>query len=243
MKRRIDQLLVDRGLFESRSKAAAAIAAGRVRADGRTVARASEQVDETAAIEAEPAHPWVGRGALKLDHALTIWPVAVEGRVVLDVGASTGGFTEVCLVRGARRVIAVDVGRGQLHPKLANDPRVANLESTDARDLTAEMLGEAPGLVVCDASFIGLDKVLARPLDLAASDADLIALVKPQFEAGPARVGKGGLVSDPVVLAEVVAEVTRALEDRGWRVKAVSDSPITGGDGQREFLIHARRTS
>jgi len=241
--RRIDHLLVDRGLFESRSKAAAAIAAGRVRADGRTVARASEQVDETASIEAEPAHPWVGRGALKLDHALTTWPVPVEGRVVLDVGASTGGFTEVCLARGARRVIAVDVGRGQLHQKLANDLRVANLEATDARDLTAEMLGEAPGLVVCDASFIGLNKVLARPLELAAPHADLIALVKPQFEAGPARVGKGGLVSDPAVLAEVVAGVTRALEDRGWRLEAVADSPITGGDGQREFLVWFRRVA
>lgn len=243
MKQRIDQLLVSRGLFDSRSKAAAAIAAGRVKADGRTVAKPSEAVDEDALIDAEPAHPWVGRGALKLDHALSLWPIPVEGRAVLDVGASTGGFTEVCLNRGARHVVAVDVGRGQLHPSLVADPRVTNLEATDARDLTAELLGRTPDLVVCDASFIGLAKVLPAALSLAAPDADLIALVKPQFEAGPALVGKGGLVRDAAVHAHVVAEVSAWLEGQGWAVRETAASPIEGGEGQREYLLWASKRS
>ena len=149
MKSRIDQLLVSRGLFDTRDRARAAIEAGRVRADGRLVAKPSEQIAEDADIQAEPAHRWVGRGALKLDHALALWPVAVEGRTVLDVGASTGGFTEVCLNRSAVQVFAVDVGTGQLHPKVAADPRVVNLERTDARDLTPELIPVAPSLIVC----------------------------------------------------------------------------------------------
>lgn len=241
MKRRIDQLLVERGLFESRAKAAAAIAAGLVKAGGRAIAKPSEAVAEEAALEARPAHSWVGRGALKLDHALTLWPVAVERRTVLDVGASTGGFTEVCLARGAGRVIAVDVGRGQLHASLATDPRVTNLEATDARNLTAEILGEAPQLVVCDASFIGLAKVLPAALALAAPGADLVALVKPQFEAGPGDIGKGGRVRDEAVHARVLAEVSAWLEGQGWAVRASADSPIEGGDGAREHLLWARR--
>lgn len=241
MKQRIDQLLVSRGLFDSRSKAAAAIAAGRVKADGRTVAKPSEAVDEDALIDAEPAHPWVGRGALKLDHALSLWPIPVEGRAVLDVGASTGGFTEVCLARGARQVVAVDVGRGQLHASLVADPRVTNLEATDARDLTAAMLGEAPGLVVCDASFIGLAKVLPVALSLAAPAANLVALVKPQFEAGPGRVGKGGLVKDEAVHAQVVTEVSAWLEGQGWAVHGTAVSPVEGGEGQREYLLWASK--
>jgi len=212
-----------------------------VKAGGRRIAKASEQVDADATLEAEPAHPWVGRGALKLDHALALWPVTVEGRAVLDVGASTGGFTEVCLARDARRVVAVDVGRGQLHPRLAADPRVNNLEAIDARDLTAEMLGEPPQLIVCDASFIGLSKVLSAVLSLAAPGADLIALVKPQFEAGPADVGKGGLVRDEAVHARVLAHVSAWLEQVGWSVQASADSPIEGGEGQREYLLWARR--
>ena len=242
MKRRIDQLLVDRGLFDSRARARAAVEAGLVRADGRVVARASETIDETAALQAEPAHPWVGRGALKLDHALSIWPIPVEARVVLDVGASTGGFTEVCLARGARRVFAVDVGRGQLHPTLAGDGRVANLEGTDARSLDAGLVGEPPELIVCDASFIGLAKVLPVALALAAPGADLVALVKPQFEAGPAHVGKGGLVKDAAVHSRVLDEVRVWTEQQGWAVQALADSPIEGGEGQREYLLWARRT-
>ena len=193
-RKRADVVLVERGLFDSRAKARAAIEAGGVVVDGRTLAKASELVDEAAAIEAVAAHPYVGRGALKLSHALGLWPVLVEGRTVLDVGASTGGFTEVSLERGAARVYAVDVGRGQLHPKLAGDPRVVGLEGVDARNLTAAMIPVAPDLIVTDVSFIGLAKVLPAALRLATFGADLIALVKPQFEVGPDNVGKGGLV-------------------------------------------------
>lgn len=239
---RIDQLLVARGVFDSRARARAAIEAGLVKADGRTVAKPSEKVAEDAVIEAEAAHRWVGRGALKLERALDLWPVAVEGRVVLDVGASTGGFTEVCLDRGAARVFAVDVGTGQLHPTVAADPRVVNLEKTDARDLTPQLITEAPSLIVCDASFISLLKVLPVALELAASGADLITLVKPQFEAeGPKAVGKKGVVKDPEAHAAAVARVHDWLEAGGWRVREVADSPITGGDGNVEFLLWAQK--
>lgn len=239
---RIDQLLVARGVFDSRARARAAIEAGRVRADGRVVAKPSEKVAEDAEIEAEAAHPWVGRGALKLAHALDLWPVAIEGRVVLDVGASTGGFTEVCLGRGAARVFAVDVGTGQLHPSVAADPRVVNLEKTDARHLTTALITETPSLIVCDASFISLSKVLPAALDLAEPEADLITLVKPQFEAdGPKAVGKKGVVKDPEAHAAAVAGVRDWLEESGWTVGEVADSPITGGDGNVEFLLWAQK--
>jgi len=239
---RIDQLLVARGVFDSRARARAAIEAGLVKADGRTVAKPSEKVAEDAVIEAEAAHRWVGRGALKLERALDLWPVAVEGRVVLDVGASTGGFTEVCLDRGAARVFAVDVGTGQLHATVAADPRVVNLEKTDARDLTPAIITEAPSLIVCDASFISLLKVLPVALELAASGADLITLVKPQFEAeGPKAVGKKGVVKDPEAHAAAVARVRDWLESGGWSVREVADSPITGGEGNVEFLLWAQK--
>ncbi len=239
---RIDQLLVARGLFDTRARARAAIEAGRVRADDRTVAKPSEQVAEDAVLEAKAAHRWVGRGALKLDHALTLWPIVADGRTVLDVGASTGGFTEVCLDRGAVRVFAVDVGFGQMHPRVAADPRVVNLERTDARDLTPALISDAPTLVVCDASFISLSKVLPAALALAAPGADLITLVKPQFEAdGPKAVGKKGVVKDPEAHAAAVKRVRDWLEGQGWAVQATADSPITGGDGNVEFLLWARR--
>jgi 23S rRNA (cytidine1920-2'-O)/16S rRNA (cytidine1409-2'-O)-methyltransferase len=241
MRTRADLLLVARGLFESRAKARAAIEAGGVTADGRLVGKASEMLADDAVVEATPAHPWVGRGALKLEHALTLWPVPVEGRVVLDVGASTGGFTEVCLAAGARRVYAVDVGRGQLHPTLAHDPRVAALEGLDARKLTAAEIPESPALVVCDVSFIGLAKALPAALHLAALGADLIALVKPQFEVGPQRVGKGGLVKDEAARTQALAEVKAFLETAGWAVQATADSPVEGGDGNREYLLWARK--
>ncbi|MFN3514148.1 MAG: TlyA family RNA methyltransferase [Phenylobacterium sp.] len=240
-RKRADVLLVERGLFESRAKARAAIEAGGVAADGRPLAKASELVDEGAAISAAPAHPWVGRGALKLVAALDLWPVAVEGRVVLDVGASTGGFTEVCLADGAEWVYAVDVGRGQLHPKLAGDPRVVSLEGVDARDLSPALVPEPPGLIVTDVSFIGLAKALPAALALAAPGADLIALVKPQFEVGPERVGKGGLVKDEAARLEALAGVRAFLEASGWPVQATAESPIAGGDGNREFLLWARK--
>lgn len=237
---RIDQLLVARGLFDTRAKARAAIEAGLVTADGKVVAKPSENVAEDADITAEAAHRFVGRGALKLDHALTLWPVAVEGRAVLDVGASTGGFTEVCLERGARRVFAVDVGQGQLRPKLAADPRVIDLEKTDARDLSPALIDEAPGLIVCDASFIGLAKVLAMPLTLAAPGADLVTLVKPQFEMDSRKaVGRGGVVRDEEARQAALARVVEWLDAEGWTVRETADSPITGGDGNREFLLWA----
>ncbi len=239
--RRADLLLVELGLFESRAKAQAAIEAGQVKADGVVVRRPAQKLDPAARIEAAPAHPWVGRGALKLDHALSLWPVPAAGRLVLDLGASTGGFTQVCLARGAARVLAVDVGRGQLHPSLRADPRVADLEGVDARDLTLERLGAAPQLIVCDASFISLTKAAGAALDLAAPGADFVALIKPQFEVGPERIGKGGLVRDPAVRAEAIALVLAWLEARGWRVQAEAESPILGGEGAVEHLVWARR--
>lgn len=212
-----------------------------MKADGRVVAKPSEQIAEEAEIEAEPAHRWVGRGALKLDHALTVWPVAIEGRVVLDVGASTGGFTEVCLERGAAKVFAVDVGFGQMHDRVAADPRVVNLERTDARDLTRDLIPEAPSVIVCDASFISLSKVLPAALDLAAPGADLVTLVKPQFEADGPGAGKKGVVKDPAAHAAAVERVRDWLEALGWAVQATTESPITGGDGNVEFLLWANQ--
>jgi 23S rRNA (cytidine1920-2'-O)/16S rRNA (cytidine1409-2'-O)-methyltransferase len=240
-RKRADILLVERGLFESRAKARAAIEAGGVTAGGRTVLKASEALEEAVEIVAVPAHPWVGRGALKLVHALETWPVAVADRVVLDVGASTGGFTEVCLAKGAARVYAVDVGRGQLHPTLAVDPRVANLEAVDARDLTPALIPDPPTLVVSDVSFIGLAKALPAALALAAEGADLVALVKPQFEVGPDRVGKGGLVKDLAARQDALAAVSAFLEASGWSVQAATDSPIEGGGGNREYLLWATK--
>jgi len=242
-RKRADVLLVERGLFESRAKARAAIDAGGVTANGHVIAKASDAVDEDAEIVAEAAHPWVGRGALKLAHALDLWPVAVEGRVVLDVGASTGGFSEVCLKRGAGRVYAVDVGRGQLHARVAADPRVISLEGTDARTLTSNQIAEPPHLIVADVSFISLTKALPTALALASPGADLVALVKPQFELTPERVGKGGLVRDEAGRADALESVRSFLEAADWSVQARADSPIAGGDGNREFLMWARRSS
>ena len=235
--------MVARGLVESRARAEAAIDAGGVTVDGAPARAASQGVGQDAVVVVVEAHNWVGRAALKLDHALTLWPVAVEGRVVLDVGASTGGFTEVCLDRGAAKVFAVDVGFGQMHPKVAADPRVINLERTDARELTPEIIHAAPALIVCDASFIGLSKVLPAALQLAAPDADLITLVKPQFEgAGPKDAGKKGVVKDPEAHAAAVEGVRDWLESVGWSVQETAESPITGGDGNLEVLMWARRT-
>lgn len=234
--------MVQRGLVESRSRAKAAIEAGGVTVDGAPARAASQNVGEDVVLEVVETHGWVGRAALKLDHALSLWPVAVEGRVVLDVGASTGGFTEVCLSRGAVKIFAVDVGQGQLHPKVSGDPRVVNLEKTDARSLDAELIPEAPGLIVCDASFIGLAKVLPAALDLAEAGADLIALVKPQFEMeSRAEVGRGGVVKDAEARTAAVQRVSDWLESVGWTVQATAESPIVGGDGNVEHLLWANR--
>lgn len=241
---RLDVLLVSRGLVESRARAKAAIEAGGVTVDGRPAAKASEIVPEDAVVTVEEPHPWVGRGALKLVDALDLWAVPVASRTVLDVGASTGGFTEVCLSRGATRVYAVDVGSGQLHPRVAVDPRVINLERTDARILSRALMPDAPDLIVCDASFISLTKVLPAALDLAGEDADLIALVKPQFEAdGPQAIGKGGIVKDADARAAAVERVSAWLGTTGWRVRASAESPILGGDGNVEYLLWATRRS
>ena len=243
MKRvRLDQLLVARGLTDSRAKARAAIEAGGVTVNGVPARIVAQSIPDDAVLTVVDAHRWVGRGGLKLDHALTLWPVPVEGRVVLDVGASTGGFTEVCLARGADRVYAVDVGSEQMHPRVAAAERVINLEKTDARTLTVELIPETPDLIVCDASFIGLAKVLPAALSLAGAGADLVTLVKPQFEAeGPGGGGKKGVVKDPEAHRRAVDSVSAWLEAEGWTVRETTESPITGGDGNIEFLLWAQK--
>jgi 23S rRNA (cytidine1920-2'-O)/16S rRNA (cytidine1409-2'-O)-methyltransferase len=240
-KKRADVVLVERGLFDSRARARAAIEAGGVIADGRSVSKPSDMIEEAAEISAVAAHPYVGRGALKLVHALGLWPILLEGRTVLDVGASTGGFTEVCLERGAARVYAVDVGRGQLHPKLAGDPRVVSLEGVDARDLTPALIPMAPDLIVTDVSFIGLAKALPKALGLAARGAGLVALVKPQFEVGPQAVGKGGVVKDETARTRALEDVAAFLQQSGWIVRETTLSPIVGGDGNIEHLLWAQK--
>jgi 23S rRNA (cytidine1920-2'-O)/16S rRNA (cytidine1409-2'-O)-methyltransferase len=240
-RKRIDQLLVERGVFDSRSKARAAVEAGLVSIAGKVILKPAETVEKDVEIVAEAAHPWVGRGALKLVHALDLWPIAVEGRVAVDVGASTGGFTEVMLSRGATRVFAVDVGREQLHAKLRADPRVVELSGVDARALDESLISTPPALVVSDVSFISMIKALPAALGLAEAGADLVALIKPQFEAGRGNVGKGGLVKDPETIARVEREVVDFLEASGWSVKGLAESPIRGGEGQVERLVWATK--
>jgi 23S rRNA (cytidine1920-2'-O)/16S rRNA (cytidine1409-2'-O)-methyltransferase len=240
-RQRADVLLVERGLVDSRARAQALILAGKVFSGERRIAKAGDLLaaDTPLGIRGQD-HPWVSRGGIKLAHALAHFGLDPAGRVAIDVGASTGGFTDVLLAHGAARVHAVDVGHGQLDWKLRNDPRVVVLERTNARHLTADQVPEAPGIVVCDASFIGLRTVLPAALTLAAPGAFAVALIKPQFEAGPDRVGKGGVVRDPAVHEEVCATIRdwwAALP--GWRVLGIEPSPITGPEGNREFLIAA----
>ena len=217
--------------------------AGLVFVETRKAAKPGEQVAADAAIEVRGRdHPWVSRGGIKLAHGLDNFGWNVADATAIDVGSSTGGFTDVLLTRGARRVYAVDSGTNQLAWKLRQDPRVIVLEQTSARILTAAHISEPPDLIVCDASFIGLSKVLDRPLTLAAPAARLMALIKPQFEAGREEVGKGGVVRDPAVHARVCAEVTAWLIGGGWRVEGVRPSPITGPEGNVEFLIAAHRS-
>ena len=239
---RADLYLVRHGHFDTRAQAQAAIGAGKVRADGRIVVKPSQKIPEGAAVQAEPAHPYVSRAALKLAAALDAFGVDPAGAEALDVGASTGGFTEVLLERGAARVMAVDVGRDQLHERLRADERVISLEGQDARDLTADLLPAPPALIVCDASFISLLKLLPPVLGLAARQARLIALVKPQFEVGRAGIGKGGIVKSDALRQEALEAVKAGLDgEAGFRIEAVTDSPIEGGDGNREFLLTALR--
>lgn len=241
-KQRIDQLLVERGLAESRTRAQALVMAGLVFVGERKVAKPGEQVAPDAAVEVRGRdHPWVSRGGIKLAHGLDHAGWDVTGAVAIDVGSSTGGFTDVLLTRGAARVYAVDSGTNQLAWKLRQDPRVVVHEQTSARLLTAEHIPEPVDLIVCDASFIGLAKVLERPLTFARTGARLMALIKPQFEAGRDEVGKGGVVRDPAVHARVCYAVAAWLTESGWQVEGVTPSPITGPEGNVEFLIAAVR--
>ena len=244
-KKRLDQLLVDRGLAESRTRAQALIMAGNVLVGDKPVDKAGQTVAEDAPITLKGRdHPWVSRGGLKLAHALAHFALDVTGLVAMDVGSSTGGFTDVLLTNGAARVYAVDSGTNQLAWKLRTDPRVIVHEQTSARILTADHVPEPIGIIVCDASFISLAKVLERPLTFAADGALLVALIKPQFEAGRADVGKGGVVRDPAVHARVCVDVRSWLEGLpGWDVLGITESPITGPEGNVEFLIAARYTA
>ena len=240
---RLDVVLVERGLAESRSRARALIEGGLVTVGGKPTVKPGQVVVADAGIAVTGRdHPWVSRGGVKLAAALDHFAIAPAGRVALDVGASTGGFTDVLLDSGAARVYAVDVGHGQLAPKLAADPRVVSLERTNARYLSAGQVPEPVDLVVCDASFIGLETVLPAPLALCRPGAVLIALIKPQFEAGPAHVGKGGVVRDPAIHRDVCDRITGWLGGLpGWRVVGVMESPIEGAEGNQEFLICGRR--
>jgi 23S rRNA (cytidine1920-2'-O)/16S rRNA (cytidine1409-2'-O)-methyltransferase len=246
MKLRLDQLLVRRGLAESRERAQALILAGQVDLDGRGTVKAGTMVSEHADVKViGPDHPWVSRGGVKLAHALETFGIAAAGREALDIGASTGGFTDVLLARGARRVVAMDVGRGQLHWKLRQDPRVVVVEGVNARHLAAADLAALdgpPGIVAIDVSFISLALILPPLLPLVAPDTDVIALIKPQFEAGR-RDAPRGVVRDPAVHARVVAEVTVKAAAIGWTRLGLTPSPIVGGKGNREFLIHLRRAA
>ena len=240
MRKRADVLLVERGLFDSRARAPAAIAAGRVTADGVVLRRPSDAVAPDAAFDASPEHPWVSRGGLKLAAALDHFGFDPAGRVCLDVGASTGGFTDVLRARGARRVYAVDVGRGQLHQKLRDDPVVISHEETDIRTLGP--FDESPDLAAIDVSFIPLRLVLPALDRLLRRPAQLVALIKPQFEAGRAKVKKG-IVRDPAVHAAVCDDVAAYTAALGWIVAGVVPSPIEGGERNREFLMGARRAA
>ncbi|MBX3592921.1 TlyA family RNA methyltransferase [Sphingomonas sp.] len=240
-KSRPDQLLVDRGLAESRTRAQALILAGLVFSGERRIDKPGQPIAPDAPLEVRGRdHPWVSRGGVKLAHALDHFAIDPAGSVAIDVGSSTGGFTDVLLTRGAARVYAVDSGTNQLAWKLRQDDRVVVHEQTSARILTAGHIPEPIDLIVCDASFIGLAKVLERPFAFVRAGARVIALIKPQFEAGRDEVGKGGVVRDPTVHARVCAEVVAWLEQAGWTVQGVTRSPITGPEGNVEFLVAAQ---
>jgi 23S rRNA (cytidine1920-2'-O)/16S rRNA (cytidine1409-2'-O)-methyltransferase len=239
---RADQLLVDRGLAESKTRAQALVMAGLVFVDTRKVDKPGQALPVDAPIEVRGRdHPWVSRGGIKLAHGLEHVGWDVTGAVAIDVGSSTGGFTDVLLTRGAARVYAVDSGTNQLAWKLRQDPRVIVHEQTSARILTDAHIPEPVDLIVCDASFIGLSKVLERPMTFTKVGARLLALIKPQFEAGRDEVGKGGVVRDPAVHARVCDDVVAWLEASGWSVAGVTESPITGPEGNIEFLVAASR--
>jgi len=239
---RADMFLVKNGYAKSRTEAQAAIRSGRLKVNGEVMIKPSRALDADAVVEYVPPHPYVSRGALKLIAALDMFELSPADCVCLDVGASTGGFTEVLLERGARKVYAVDVGHAQMHPKLRRDPRVISIDGVNARALTRAQVSETPMAVVVDVSFIGLKLALPPALALAGSGAFLIALVKPQFEVGRANVGKGGIVRDVEARDAALADITAWLgEQPGWSVLGRIDSPIEGGDGNREFLLAAKK--
>lgn len=241
-KTRADQALVERGLVESRSRAQALILAGKVFSGEARIEKAGQPIKDDAPLEVRGRdHPWVSRGGIKLAHGLEHFGWDVANAVGIDVGSSTGGFTDVLLSKGAARVYAVDSGTNQLAWTLRQDERVIVLEQTNARYLTEEQIPQAADIIVCDASFISLAKVLDRALEFAAPNAKLIALIKPQFEAGRGEVGKGGVVRDSAIHERVCAEVSAWLEGRGWTVAGLTQSPITGPQGNIEFLIGAER--
>jgi 23S rRNA (cytidine1920-2'-O)/16S rRNA (cytidine1409-2'-O)-methyltransferase len=233
--------MVAQGLVESRTRAASLVNGGRVRIGGETCRKPGRLVGPDERVEIEgPEHPWVSRAGVKLAAALDAFAIDPKGRVGLDIGASTGGFTQVLLARGAVRVYAVDVGHDQLAPMLRDDPRVIVLEGVNARYLADAAIPEPPGIIVCDASFIGLETILPAPLALAAPDALLVALIKPQFEVGPGGVGKGGIVRDPSMHEAVCRRIVAWLNARpGWQVQGLIPSPLPGTDGNQEFLICA----
>jgi len=242
-KLRADQLLVTRGLAESRTRAQALIMAGAVFSGEKKIAKPGDTLAEDAPLEVRGKdHPWVSRGGIKLDHALSHFGLDVTGAIALDVGSSTGGFTDVLLTRGAEKVYAVDVGTNQLAWKLRQDDRVVVHEQTNARALDRSIIPEPVDIIVCDASFIGLAKVLEAPLKLARPGAKLVALIKPQFEAGREEVGKGGVVRDPVVHDRVCAQARAWVESQGWAVLGITPSPITGPEGNVEFLLGAQKS-
>lgn len=241
-KQRIDQWLVARGMAESRARAQALVMAGLVYCGDRKVEKSGQQVAEDADISVKGRdHPWVSRGGIKLAHALAHFALDPTGAVAMDIGSSTGGFTDVLLQKGAEHVFAVDSGTNQLAWKLRQDPRVTVLEQTSARVLTSAEIDRPCHWVVCDASFISLAKVLERPLELAAPDCRLVALIKPQFEVGREEVGKAGVVRDPMLHARVCQEVADWLAGSGWSVDGIVESPITGPEGNVEFLVAAHR--
>jgi 23S rRNA (cytidine1920-2'-O)/16S rRNA (cytidine1409-2'-O)-methyltransferase len=239
-RQRADRLLVDRGLFESRAKAQAAIEAGLVTADEKVVLKPSEQIPADAKLQASAAHPYVSRGGVKLAAALDHFGFDPKGRICLDVGASTGGFAQVLLERGARRIYAVDVGTDQLHKSLRARPEIISLDSTDIRQLSPDSLDEPADLVSIDVSFISLKLTLPSALGLARSPAQLVALIKPQFEAGPGAVKKG-IVRDGALQQAICDDIARFVASLGWRMLGVIPSPILGGDGNAEFLLGAIR--
>ena len=239
--KRADLYLVQNGYYDSRARAQAAIKAGFVKVDGKRLKKASEKLSDLNEISAKAEHPWVSRGGLKLAYALKEFDISVEGKFCLDVGASTGGFSDVLAQKGATKIYAVDVGHGQLHASLHDVPEIISMEGQDARELTATDFTTAPQLIVCDASFISCMKVLERPLSLAASSAELVILVKPQFEVGKAGIKRGGLVKSESLALQSLSDVSAWVTRQGWHVVATCRSPIKGGSGNTEYLLHARR--